>query len=76
MKALLFHTAQCDVNVANELGDTPLHNAARWGYGKPSACSPCLSDVRVSMSVSKLVCVMSGVTVVSYVKVGYYLKCL
>ena len=34
VKSLLFHTTQCDVNVANEQGDTPLHNAARWGYGE------------------------------------------
>ena len=34
VKALLFHKVKCEVNATNEQGDTPLHNAARWGYGK------------------------------------------
>ena len=33
VKALIFHKDQCDINAANTLSDTPLHNAARWGYG-------------------------------------------
>jgi hypothetical protein len=34
VKALIFHKDHCDINAANGQGDTPLHNAARWGYGK------------------------------------------
>ena len=34
VKALLFHTGStmCDINSANDVGDTPLHRAARWGF--------------------------------------------
>ena len=38
VKALLFHKVQCDINAANAQGDTPLHNAARWGYGELHVC--------------------------------------
>lgn len=34
VKALLFHKRQCNINQTNRQGDTALHNAARWGYGK------------------------------------------
>ena len=34
VKALLFHKKECAVNATNEQGDTPLHNAARWGFGE------------------------------------------
>jgi len=36
-KALVFFDMQVNVmkiNAANEQGDTPLHLASRWGYGK------------------------------------------
>ena len=36
VKALLFHKGQCSVSPTNNQGDTPLHNAARWGYGESS----------------------------------------
>jgi len=34
VKALLFNKQLCDPNITNEQGDTPLHNAARWGYSE------------------------------------------
>ena len=31
----------CNVNIANDVGDTALHNAARWGFGVLSLVSLC-----------------------------------
>jgi len=35
VKALIYvnHDDLLDVNSRNDLGDTPLHLAAKWGYG-------------------------------------------
>jgi len=37
VKALLFYdpvSTVVKVNAANDVGDTPLHVASKWGYGK------------------------------------------
>ena len=37
VKALLYYdhgSTVVDINIANDFGDTPLHMAARWGYGE------------------------------------------
>ena len=31
----------CNVNIANDVGDTALHNAARWGFGELPLVSLC-----------------------------------
>jgi len=39
VKAILFLDilkSRLNVNAANDMGDTPLHLAARWGYGNAS----------------------------------------
>ena len=42
VKALVFNKDKCNINVTNEQGDSPLHNAARWGYGESHDLSvPC-----------------------------------
>lgn len=34
IKALLYQSEVIDINAANESGDTVLHLAAKWSYGK------------------------------------------
>ena len=41
VKALVFYDAslkKIQINKTNEFGDTPLHLAAKWGYGKYLCC--------------------------------------
>lgn len=42
VKALLFFDATAktiDANAVNDMGDTPLHLAAKWGYGMSTSTS-------------------------------------
>ena len=60
-KALIHFDMQVNVmkvNAANEHGDTPLHLASRWGYGKikqPGSGCPCIClSVQICLSFSRL----------------------
>ena len=46
----------CNVNIANDVGDTALHNAARWGFGELPLVSLCSVSVLPLVSLYSVVC--------------------